>query len=158
MRNCSKAGLPLPLILSMLPLSQFILLGIHKIQIIICEIYCFWWLIRFSTKLRQMLVWYTYLILSVMYLSGMRPSLPLTAPRHQSFDTCLYRMMVSPFEKFTSRDERALKSYRAWASKISDSENKNQALLNCNACKSLRSFTINYFKPYLPGLKDELTN
>jgi hypothetical protein len=38
----------------------------------------------------------TYLILSMMYLSGMSPSWPRTAPFHQSLDTCLNKVTVSP--------------------------------------------------------------
>jgi hypothetical protein len=64
---------------------------------------------------------YTHLILSIMYLSGMRPSWPLTLPRHQSLDTWENRMMLSPFLKLSSRSERAMKSNCAVASRHSDS-------------------------------------
>lgn len=52
----------------------------------------------------------THFILSMIYLSGMRPSLPATAPRHQSLLTCVYNVKVSPFLKLSSLSDRALKS------------------------------------------------
>jgi hypothetical protein len=64
---------------------------------------------------------YTHLILSMMYLSGMRPSWPLTLPRHQSLDTCENKTTLSPFLKLSSRSERAMKSNCAVASRHSDS-------------------------------------
>ena len=68
----------------------------------------------------------SYFILSMMYLSGIRPSWPLTDPFHQSFDTCLDREMVSPLWKLTSLVDLAVKSYNAWASKVSDSEEESR--------------------------------
>ena len=63
----------------------------------------------------------TYFILSMMYLSGISPSWPRTEPFHQSLETCLKSTMVSPLWKLTSRVERALKSYNAWATNVSGS-------------------------------------
>ena len=68
----------------------------------------------------------SYFILSMMYLSGIRPSWPLTDPFHQSFDTCLVRETVSPLWKLTSLVDLAVKSYNAWASKVSDSEEESR--------------------------------
>ena len=59
----------------------------------------------------------------MIYLSGINPSLPFTDPLHQSPETCLNKLMESPFRKSTSRDERALKSYSACAVMASDSRN-----------------------------------
>ena len=67
---------------------------------------------------------YTYFILSMIYLSGTRPSCPRTLPFHQSLETCLNKVIVSPLWKLTSLADLALKSYNAWASKVSDSEKK----------------------------------
>jgi hypothetical protein len=63
----------------------------------------------------------THFILSMMYLSGMRPSLPAKAPLHQSLLTCVYNVKVSPFLKLSSLSDRALKSNCAVASRFSDS-------------------------------------
>merc|ERR1719225_2150727 len=52
-------------------------------------------------------------ILSMMYLSGIRPSWPLTDPFHQSLETCFVRETVSPLWKLTSLVDLALKSYNA---------------------------------------------
>ena len=68
----------------------------------------------------------TYLIFNMIYLSGIRPSWPLTEPFHQSFETCLNKVKVSPLWKLISRADLALKSYRAWASKVSDSVKKGE--------------------------------
>ena len=75
----------------------------------------------------QKLDFATYFILSMMYLSGISPSWPRTEPFHQSLETCLKSTMVSPLWKLTSRVERALKSYNAWATNVSGSakEKKN---------------------------------
>ena len=70
----------------------------------------------------------TYFILSMMYLSGISPSWPRTEPFHQSLETCLKSTMVSPLWKLTSRVERALKSYNAWATSVSGSANKKTFL------------------------------
>ena len=51
-----------------------------------------------------------YLMVSMMYLSGISPSFPLTDPLHQSPDTCLNKLIESPFLKSTSLEDRALKS------------------------------------------------
>jgi hypothetical protein len=56
-----------------------------------------------------------------MYLSGMRPSWPFTLPRHQSLDTWVNKITLSPFLKLSSRSERAKKSNCAVASRHSDS-------------------------------------
>ena len=70
----------------------------------------------------------TYFILSMMYLSGISPSWPRTEPFHQSLETCLKSTMVSPLWKLTSRVERALKSYNAWATSVSGSAKKKTFL------------------------------
>ena len=74
-----------------------------------------------------------YLIFNMIYLSGIRPSWPLTEPFHQSFETCLNKVKVSPLWKLISRADLALKSYRAWASKVSDSVKKKK-----NVSKTIR--------------------
>lgn len=56
-----------------------------------------------------------------MYLSGIRPSLELTLPLHQSFDTCAYNVTCSPFLKLSSRSDLATKSNCTVASKLSHS-------------------------------------
>lgn len=66
----------------------------------------------------------TNLILTEIYLSGMSPSLPFTLPFHQSLETCINRMMLSPFFKFNSLSDRALKSNCAVASNDSVSVNR----------------------------------
>lgn len=63
----------------------------------------------------------TYLIFNEIYLSGTSPSLPLTVPCHQSFDTCLRNVTWSPLRSESSRLDRALKSNWAVASIVSDS-------------------------------------
>lgn len=71
----------------------------------------------------------TYLIFTIMYLSGISPSLPFTLPFHQSFDTCVYRMTWSPFFKLNSLSDLALKSNWAVASRDSVSETNK---IRCN--------------------------
>ena len=73
----------------------------------------------------------TYLILIRMYLSGTRPSRPSTQPRHQSLLAWQYSRIVAPFVKLTSRELRAVKSYWATASSISDSAQKLISAIQC---------------------------
>lgn len=64
--------------------------------------------------------------MSIIYLSGISPSLPAKAPRHQSLLTCVYNVKVSPFLKLSSLSDLALKSNCAVASRFSDSIDRKQ--------------------------------
>lgn len=61
-----------------------------------------------------------------MYLSGTKPSLPLSEPIHQSVETCFRSSTASPFRILNSRMERALKSYCAVAINESASVRENK--------------------------------
>ena len=78
------------------------------------------------TKIKQYKIQYRnlcfYLFLTLMYLSGIRPSFPRYDPFHQSDETREYTIKVSFFLKDNSRSVRPEKSYCATASIISDSE------------------------------------
>ena len=91
----------------------------------------------------------TYLIFSIMYLSGIRPSWPLTDPFHQSFDTCLNKTKVSPLWKLTSRADLALKSYKAWASIASDSVKEKMSKSQSEVYKFENSFQVGFTTPII---------
>lgn len=71
----------------------------------------------------------TYLIFKEIYLSGMRPSLPLTVPIHQSLDTCFLSANVSPFRNDSSLFDRALKSNCTVASTKSTHSTSSQRII-----------------------------
>ena len=92
----------------------------------------------------------TYLIFNMIYLSGIRPSWPLTEPFHQSFETCLNKVKVSPLWKLISRADLALKSYKAWASKVSDSVKKKKKMCQklCRKKKVWGKKIHHFFRTY----------
>ena len=91
-----------------------------------------------------------YLIFNMIYLSGIRPSWPLTEPFHQSFETCLNKVKVSPLWKLISRADLALKSYRAWASKVSDSVKKKKNVSKTMQKKKslVEKIKVHFFSTY----------
>ena len=85
--------------------------------------------VNFKIKPKKSL-YVTYPVLSVTYLSGIRPSFPLKHPSHQSSDTCLKITNVSPFLNDNSRPLLPSKSYSAVASNRSFSEGKKNRHVN----------------------------